>query len=276
MKKWLKGCLLGIGIFLALVVAYWLVAQLLVDHSECTFTPDYDRVLLTEESDPQTVFLQTGLSPAAAAEVLEQEGLVGLVRYQDAFFGQKEVACTPMFWFFCREDRQLSPTAPAMAQLQPGDILITRCTHTAGWRHGHAALVVREDRILELAVIGTRSARYDPAGWEPYSQYAVLRLKDRTPEFQEALLSYVDENLMDVPYSLVTGFFGPKAMDREDPDFSLMCTTLVWYPFYKLGYDLDSDGGRVVSSLDILESPYLEVVQVYGMDPRNFQDRMAE
>ena len=32
------------------------------------------------------------------------------------------------------------------------------------------------------------------------------------------------------------------------------------------GYDLDSDGGRLVTSADLLHSDLLEVVQVYGMD----------
>ncbi len=274
MKKCLKWAVIALGALLLAVVAYWLLAQLFLEHDSCTFTPDYDRVTLTEETDSTTLFLQTGLSPAAARAVLEQQGMEGLTAYQDAFFGPKETACTPMFGPFIREDRQISPVPPQMAQLQPGDILLTLSTHSAGWRHGHAALVVRADRVLQLAVIGTRSALYETDGWLDYSQYAVLRLKDMTPELQARLVSLTEGTLMDVPYSLLRGILGPK-VPEEDGDLRLMCTSLVWYAYYQLGYDIDSDGGRIVSARDMLESPYLEVVQVYGMDPTPFLPRLA-
>ncbi len=275
MRKWLKWTLIVLAALPVLLAGYWLIAQLLIDHDDCTFTPGYERVALTEETDADTVFLQTGLSPVAAETVLAEQGVEGLQYYQDAFFGPKEMACTPMFGLFIREDRQISPIPPIMADLQPGDILMTLSTHSAGWRHGHAALVVREDRVLQLAVIGTRSALYEAEGWLDYSQYVVLRLKDMTPELQAELVTFMNENLKDVPYSLLSGILGAKVPD-EDEELRLMCTSLVWYAYYQLGYDLDSDGGRIISTRDMLESPYLEVVQVYGMDPRAFTDRIAQ
>jgi hypothetical protein len=38
----------------------------------------------------------------------------------------------------------------------------------------------------------------------------------------------------------------------------------VWYAWQVFGYDLDSDGGRLVTVEDIWESDLLEIVQVYG------------
>ena len=33
------------------------------------------------------------------------------------------------------------------------------------------------------------------------------------------------------------------------------------------GFDLDSDGGRIVTAKDIANSSLLEVVQIFGVDP---------
>ena len=45
------------------------------------------------------------------------------------------------------------------------------------------------------------------------------------------------------------------------------CSHLVWYPYAQFGYDIDSDGSWLVTPKDITNSEYLEVVQVYGVDP---------
>jgi hypothetical protein len=42
---------------------------------------------------------------------------------------------------------------------------------------------------------------------------------------------------------------------------------VVWYPYERYGYDLDSDGFWLVTPKDIANSDLLEVVQVYGADP---------
>ena len=119
-------------------------------------------------------------------------------------------------------------------------------------------------------MLGTDSKLVNAAHWSTYSNYAVLRLKEITPELQQEIVAYSLEYLNGVPYHLTSGFIGPKAPDPDDWQFGLHCSYLVWYAWNHFGYDLDSDGGRLASSYDLLHSDLLEVVQVYGMDPRQF------
>ena len=56
----------------------------------------------------------------------------------------------------------------------------------------------------------------------------------------------------------------------ENPLQGTHCAHLVWYAYKQFGYDLDSDGGRIVTPRDLYESPMLEIVQIYGMELPKF------
>ena len=68
--------------------------------------------------------------------------------------------------------------------------------------------------------------------------------------------------------------FGSKRRELEwdedewDDIEGTHCAHLVWYAYNRFGYDVDSDGGVIVTPRDIFESPVWEVVQVYGMPLR--------
>ena len=177
-----------------------------------------------------------------------------------------DIVCTPVFGWFTREDRLASGKGPEFVDLQPGDILLTLSTHSLGWRHGHAALVIDEDTTLECALLGTDSCYGDTVYWRGLSQYCVLRVKDVTPQLQQDVVTYACEELCGVPYHLTAGFIGSKAPEPDSAYFGLQCSYLVWYAWNHFGYDLDGDGGRLVTSTDILQSDLLEVVQVWGME----------
>ena len=49
--------------------------------------------------------------------------------------------------------------------------------------------------------------------------------------------------------------------------YATHCSHLVWQAYKHFGYDIDSDGGPLVTCNDIARSDLLEVVQVYGFDP---------
>ena len=217
--------------------------------------------------------------------------LVGIVLYilqfvwahrkgQKYFAENEKIVCTPVLGWFTREDRIAEVQykenkdlkdvgfvqGPEFSNLQPGDILLTLSTHSLGWRHGHAALVIDEKTALECAVLGTDSQYTDPQNWRTYSGYCVLRVKDAPEEVRKAVAVYAGENLCGVPYHLSAGFVGEKAPDPESGYFGLQCAYLVWYAWHAFGYDLDADRGRLVSASDILCSDLLEVVQVWGMN----------
>ena len=58
--------------------------------------------------------------------------------------------CVPVS-FFVREEHLPENCLLVLPELQDGDILITDCAHTFGWRHGHGALVVNGAKNPEEA-----------------------------------------------------------------------------------------------------------------------------
>lgn len=250
-------------------------------HRREAFVPEYPYEVLTEDSDYETFFRQTGLGKSAVDKLLEAGDFEKILEVQEDFRRPVEVSCTPMIGWFTREDK-LVPGArsrsggteealgPDFVDLQPGDILLTLSTHSLGWRHGHVALVIDEETTLECAMLGTDSHFCSVQHWRECAQYIVLRVKGVSLEQRQEVADYACEELHGVPYHLSSGFIGPKAPDPDAEYFGLQCAYLAWYAWNHFGYDLDGDGGRLVSSDDLLQSELLEVVQMYGMDPEKF------
>ena len=273
LRRWQKWILCTLAALLALVLLVYLLQRFWA-HRNGYFHPDYERVPLTEESDYETIFLQTGLGRSAVDKLLAAGDFQTILDAQEAFFNPPDTSCNAMLGWFTWEDR-LETTGTPLVDLQPGDVVLTLSTHSLGWRHGHAGLVIDSGTTLECVVLGTDSTLVNAAHWSNYSNYAVLRLKDITPKLQQEIVEYSLSTLVGIPYRLTSGFIGPKAPDPEDWQFGVHCSYLVWYAWNHFGYDLDSDGGRLTSSYDLLHSDLLEVVQVYGMDPRQFLSEEA-
>lgn len=274
---------------IVLLLAAMMLAQTLIAHRPgSSFLPDYEQEDLTglfaqdtwTEADYDYLFCQTGLGRCAAERLLSagEAGHAVIRQVQQDFFARVRVSCEALLGWFTREDiiydDDRSARAPVMADLQAGDIILTLSTHSLGWRHGHAGLVVeREDgslAVLECAVLGTDSKVMNTEHWRRYSNYAVLRVRDLDAEGRKAASDYALEHLVGIPYHLSAGFIGPKAPDPDSFYFGLHCSYLVWYAWNAMGYDLDSDGGRLASTYDLLHSDLLEIVQIYGMDPREW------
>ena len=264
-----KHKLLMILSFFTALTLFFYVIQRFWTHRTGPFLPNYPPVTLTETSDYETIFMQTGLGRPAAELLITSGNFAAVQAAQEAFFHPPAAACLPLLGWFTREDRFLRNQSP-LVDLQPGDILVTLSTHTAGWRHGHAALVIDSETTLESIVLGTRSALVSSNHWTSYSNCAVLRIKNVTPELQRQIVEFSLEHLLNVPYHMTAGWIGPKAPSPDNILFGLHCSYLVWYAWNHLGYDLDSDGGRLVTAHDLLHSDLLEVVQLYGIDPNKF------
>lgn len=273
-RRWQKRLLIVLAVLAAFLLFCYLLQRFWA-HRNGYFLPDYPRVTLTEDSDYETIFLQTGLGRSAVDKLLSGGDFQTILNAQDAFFNPPQADCTPLLGWFTREDRLTDGTGTPLVDLQPGDVVVTLSTHSFGWRHGHAGLVIDGGTTLECVVLGTDSTFMNAAHWSTYSNYAVLRLKDITPELQQEIVEYGNSVLYGVPYHLTSGFIGPKAPDPDDWQFGLHCSYLVWYAWNHFGYDLDSDGGRLASTYDLLHSGLLEVVQLYGMDPRQFLSQEA-
>ena len=258
----------GLSVFIAIVGNY--LVQRYLTHINVPFVPTYKQVELTKDTDYETFFKQTGLGKAAVDKLIREDNFDAILETQKIFFTEPDVECTPMFGWFTREDRLCDTDGPDFADLQPGDIILTLATHSLGWRHGHAAIVIDERHVLECVQLGTKAQTAGIGYWNCYPNFAVLRLKNITPELQENIVKFCESKLEGRPYKLLSGIFGKKAPDIDDEDTGFYCTNLVWYAFKHFGIDLDSDGGRIVSAYDLLHSDELEIVQLYGMDPRDF------
>lgn len=206
-----------------------------------------------------------------------------------------------------QDDKEIQVTngkAAVMPVLEEGDILITFSTHFLGWRNGHAALVVdaKNGRTLEAMTLGRDSAILSLKSWAERPSFAVLRLANASKEQRAEIAAYAKETLTQLPYQLSAGIWEgiqsrlqslenetnvktnatenetnvktnateTKNIMTDSGSIELMgtqCAHLIWCAFQKFGYDLDSDGGLVVTPKDLYESPLLEVIQVYGMKP---------
>lgn len=190
-------------------------------------------------------------------------------------------------------------------ELEDGDILITFNSHFFGWRNGHAAIVVDAEagRTLEALMLGRDSAILSVDDWMDRPSFAVLRLSGASKEERAQIAEYAERELVQLPYRLSAGIWEAEAYDAGEYDAGAcdtgecnteacdtrayetraecaetdggaaelsgtQCAHLIWYAYEQFGYDLDSDGGLLVTPRDLYESPLLEVVQIYGMDPR--------
>ena len=169
------------------------------------------------------------------------------------------------------------------SDVQNGDIFISLSTHSVGWRHGHAAIVVDAENgiMLEAAIWGSPSNTRRIGHWSSYANAAHLRVSEDAAEkaldtlgierdtnmtaalqlgelAAEFALKYED----DVMYGLLTGMF-EKSPAPEEYD-KTQCSHLVWYAYENFGVDIDSNGGWLVTPKDILLSDKLEVLEKYG------------
>ncbi len=64
--------------------------------------------------------------------------------------------------------------------------------------------------------------------------------------------------------------------EAQEKSKGTQCAHLIWSCYRALGYDLDSDGGRIVTPRDLMESPLLQVVQIYGINPMEFETASAK
>ena len=270
---------LAILIFLFACAAFLLVASVTVDR-DARVLPSYARVdisaILEKETwtdeDYNTVSYQTGIF---SRETIDKLSARELLVFQDALFFKGELMhddvafTTPHDMLYDPETKD-TYTAP-IVPLEAGDILVTSTCHTFGWRNGHAALVLGKEQLLQSFTLGSDSdtcslnSNNGVPWFRKATNFMVLRLKDADAETRRAIADKAEEELLDIPYSLVVGIF--KKKDQGTAPKGTNCSHLVWQAYKNAGYDIDFDGGPVVTCRDIANSPHLEIVQIYGFDP---------
>ena len=143
--------------------------------------------------------------------------------------------------------------------VQNGDILVTDSTYCFCFRHGHAALVVDAEQgiTLEAFGLGTCSEYSELQQWRRYPHVIVLRL-EAPMEVRQAVVEYAKEKLKGIPYMLSPGMVGDK--DMQGDYWGTQCAHLVWAAFAAFGYDIDGNGGWLVTPMDLTMSELLRVV----------------
>ena len=145
------------------------------------------------------------------------------------------------------------------SDIETGDILVTDSTYCFCFRHGHAALVVDAENgiTLEAFGIGTESEYSRLQEWRRYPHVLVLRL-NAPEEVRQKIAEYAKEHLLGLPYMLSPGAIDDKDMDEEY--WGTQCAHLVWAAFEAFGYDIDGDGGWLVTPADFVKSELLYIV----------------
>lgn len=241
------------------------------------YTPDYEPVNLTDylekeklsDEEYALLFCQTGLSGCGLEELWKEGKQEEILFLQERFFREVEMDCEANTIVTKQELLKEGIASGAgdkefcFPTLENGDIMVTFNCHFLGWRSGHAGIVVdaEEGLVLEAQALGSNSAVLPLNHWEQYPSVAVLRLKDAAQEERGKIAAYAEEHLLNLPYRLSAGLI----TEGE----GTQCAHLVWCAYEHFGYDVDGDGGRIVTPHDLYESDLLEIVQIYGINPHN-------
>ncbi|HAX73960.1 MAG TPA: hypothetical protein DCY20_10595 [Firmicutes bacterium] len=158
---------------------------------------------------------------------------------------------------YCVDDSMERTRCHQITDVQNGDILISKSSHTLLYRHGHAGIVVdaANGLVLEAIGYGTPSLIQPLDKWNYFPTVKVLRLKDADEAVGDEIAQIALTKYQGITYDILA--------HRQDVD-STHCSDIVWKVFNEFGYDLDSTGGIFVSPQDISKSEYLEEVMSFG------------
>lgn len=259
------------------------------------YTPEYKQINLREilekeeltDEDYAILAAQTGLARAGIDELYDSGRQELLLFLQQRFFAPVEYECGRSFFIYRserivgEESQRKDDSGAFLPAVQNGDILISFSGHFFGWRSGHAAIVINaeEGQTLEAIAVGCDSKICSLEHWEEYPCFALLRLKNVTLEERAEIAAYAKDNLEAIPYRILsvcsTDAIERNVGESEEADCpaadalitGTQCAHLVWLAYAHFGFDLDSDGGCIVTPRDIYDSDLLEVVQIYGISP---------
>lgn len=269
---------------IVIMVAILLIVKIL-DHYGSTDSPseypDYERVDLDEainfhnvykgrmdEETEKMLFLQTGLGEEGIQTLLEEcdssaDFYRDIKEYQEQLFSGTGIK--------------------NMVTLKDGDVLVSMSQRLCYYPHGHAAIVIdgEENRILEARSYVAGSCVCKQEKWSKLSSFVVLRLKEEVTEKfiekeneapAESAAVYAAENLDGLKYSLLKDL---RPLSDTTPEYT-QCAHLVWYAYYANGLDIDENRGIIIKPKDFLKSDVLEIVQVFGINPKDLLELRNE
>lgn len=273
-----KGKIITVATVLLIV----LVIRHFYNESLAFHTPSYEKKDISAtlnkknltDKDFMFIFEQTGVSPGAAKNLIENGEADTLLKLNDLYFEKPDFKKTYIAYPVTVEERNDSQVTP-LADIQTGDILVTFNTHTLDWRHGHCGLVLDAEKglLLEHMAIGQTSCITRLSSWGEYPAFAVLRHPDS--KINQKAVKYAQEHLIDIEYNIFAGFFKKDKSDEDKPSSS-HCSHIVWQAYKAQGVDIDNNKGIFVTPKNISRSKELKVVQIYGLNPKDYKSRILK
>lgn len=273
-RKKLKIFLVIIAVLSAFII--FLQSGMLYTHSNVAWVPDYKKQDISSiinkaklaEDDYELLFEQTGLTRVGIDSLIKEKSYNEILKIQQDFFANYDFY-NEIFAPFTCSDRLVKNIT--LAPLKKGDIIISRSSHVSYIQSGHAGLVVDAENgiIMNASGYGYKSCKEDISVLSCRPTILVLRPKigeDKAAEIADFAL----KNLEGKKYSLFSGIFGEKG--EQNAIEKTHCSHLVWYAYKAFGIDIDSNKGLAVWPKDIEKSEHLELVQVYGINPEEFED----
>ena len=222
------------------------------------------------EEDYALLWEQTGLGRSTVDDLWQREDRTEqLYREQNRFFHAPVYQCRELTGFVKVEVIGSRDDYYRLYDLRPGDVLLTKSTHTFGYRHGHSALYIGNGELLEATEIGEPVSVTEAAYWGSYPAGIHLRLTEEAAaetgmSREEAGLfvtEYAKTNLLDDEYRLTAGLLNDGIEENET-----QCAHLIWAAFQSVGIDVSSRDFPVTPH-SLLESGKFEVIRCWGFDP---------
>ena len=247
----MKKRLAFLSLILSMVIAFCGIFSVVTLHNNASFSPEYKKldlkVILSKQvlcdNDYKTLFYQTGLGKCAIDSIKDSDNFIETVeRFQHNFFKKSDYICsrdaltTSMEYNIEKghlyEGFEIFP-------VKAGYVVLMESSHSIGWRHGHAGLVVSNDFVLEAPIIGEPSREYPLSSWTYYPTFIMLRLKNTSDEELKNIAKDAERYLNGIVYNPFAGVFNKKQGKKPK---NVQCAYLVWYAFYNHNIDIDSDG----------------------------------
>lgn len=274
--KRVHKALIAVGCILAAIgiVALGFYFHFLSAHGITVWRPSYEKVDLTPilqkesltDEDYDVLYKQTGITRIGVNRELARgnSGKEKIKEIQDIYFEKHDVKFSQFAPYVCTD--YVTGKVSAVT-LEKGDILVTSSTHIAGFRVGHAGLTVDDyGDVLQATQIGSQSYLGDVEDFTSRCNFMILRPNpEKIPEDKLGeICDYAKTELQGKYYFAAAGVFSKKTDEDK-----VQCAQIIWCAFNRFGYDIDSDGGAVVTPQDIANSGYMELVQVFGFNPNS-------
>ncbi len=236
------------------------------------------------ENDYKVLFEQTGLGRSAVDYILENDKdyISSIKNRQKIFFDGYPYTCVKIglvtYNERMRDEYGKKLKGYKLVDLRPGDVLVSLSTHTLGYRHGHCGIVVnapkkgKEAKTLEAVYWGEPTEYQTTGKWRSCPTLVHLRISKESAESMgytveelgKLLAECAEKDGADVQYALLPELYNKNESDGMKRTH---CSHLVWYVYNKFGFNIDSDGGAIVTPYDIAASDLFDIVQIYGVNP---------